>query len=96
MKGILVALALLQLVLLSEGWPKTRRIGWDSKLSTKLTRICPLNPKLAAWKKALRLALKRDRGKRELAVSKYLIIDKIRTMKNTLNIAFVRSAQKLG
>lgn len=67
MKGILVALALLQLVLLSEGWPKTRRIGWDSKLSTKLTRICPLNPKLAAWKKALRLALKRDRGKRELA-----------------------------
>jgi hypothetical protein len=68
MKGILlVALVILQLVLLSEG-----------SLPKRLQR-CPRNPKLEAWKKALKqiLATKRGREKRQLAVSKYLIVDKI-------------------
>jgi hypothetical protein len=69
MKGILVALVILQLVLLSEGW-------WRPKRPPR----CPRNPKLEAWKKAVKQSLatiKGVRGKRQLAVSKYLVVDRI-------------------
>ncbi|CAB4005185.1 Hypothetical predicted protein, partial [Paramuricea clavata] len=58
MRGILVALLILQLVLLSEGWWRPRR-----------PQRCPRNPKLESWKKAVKqsLATKGVRGKRQLA-----------------------------
>jgi hypothetical protein len=67
MKGILVALVILQLVLLSKG------------SLPKRPKSCPRNPKLEEWKEAVKqsLATKRGRGKRQSGVSKYLIVDKI-------------------
>ncbi|CAB3984423.1 Hypothetical predicted protein, partial [Paramuricea clavata] len=57
MKGILLALVILQLVLLSEGWLPKR------------PQRCPRNPKLEAWKKSVKqiLASEGVREKRGLA-----------------------------
>ena len=71
MKGIaLVILALL--AVLNEGRFTIKK---PEKLLLKVTKSCPVNPKLEAMRKILGLNSTRSREKR--SVSKYLIIDKI-------------------
>ena len=82
MKVILVTLALLLLVVHNEGLGLT-----PAKIPTKLilkkpevTKSCPRNPKLEAMRKALGLATKR-RGRGKRSVSKYLVFDKLETIR---------------
>ena len=72
MKGI--ALVILELlVVLNEGGKEG--IKKPEKPLLKVTKSCPVNPKLEAMRKILGLNSTRSREKR--SVSKYLIIDKI-------------------
>ena len=75
MKGILATLALLQLVVINEGFRvPLMKVPASRRISTKpeVIKSCPRNEKLEAMRKALGLTPKHRRQKR--SVSKYLVL----------------------